>query len=88
VPDGTERDPPNPTYTCMVRMELKGWYINRKKNMQEGDRNKKEKKREQRQKERRAKRERELYRLPKKTIVVPVMGLQYTWGWIFLLYEN
>ena len=28
VPDGTERNPLDTTYTCAVRMELKGEYIN------------------------------------------------------------
>ena len=28
VLDETERNPPNPTYTCVVRMEHRGWYIN------------------------------------------------------------
>ena len=32
--DGTERNLPNPTYTCVVRMEHRGWYINWKKSMQ------------------------------------------------------
>ena len=41
------------------------------------DRNKKRKK-ENLDKRRRAKREKELYQLPKKTIVAPALGLQYT----------
>ena len=28
VPDGTERNPPDTTYTCAARMERKGEYIN------------------------------------------------------------
>ena len=41
VPDGTKRSPPNPTYTCAGRMERKGRYINQKKNMKKGDRDRK-----------------------------------------------
>ena len=43
MPDGTERNPPDPTYTCAVRMERKGEYINKKRNMKKGDRNRKRK---------------------------------------------
>ena len=38
----------------------------------------KKEKKENLDKRRRAKREKELYRLPKKTIVAPALGLQYT----------
>ena len=36
VPDGTERNPPNPTYTCAARMKREGKYINRKKSLKGG----------------------------------------------------
>ena len=43
VLDGTERDPLNPTYTCVVKMISRGQYITRKKALREGDRNIKKK---------------------------------------------
>ena len=48
--------------------------------MQEGGETKKKRKKrkENRDKGRRAKREKELYRLLEKTIVMPALGLQYT----------
>ena len=63
--DGTERNPPNPTYTCVVRMEHREGYINRKKNMQKEDRNRKERKKELTEHEER-KKKKELYRLRKQ----------------------
>ena len=39
VLDGTERDPSNPTYTCMVKMISRGQYITWKKALREGDQN-------------------------------------------------
>ena len=53
--DGTERNPQNLTYTCVVRMERRRWYINLKKNMQEKDGNKKKKERKHRLKKKNVK---------------------------------
>ena len=87
--DGTERNPPNPTYTCAVRMEHKGGYINWKKNAPKGIGTKKRKgKNTKKKKKKSKKREKELYRLPRKTIVVPTLDFQYTWEWVFLLYKS
>ena len=62
VRDGTERNPPNPTYTCAVRMERKGEYINEKKSMKEGIGTEKERKtRDVNKREEREKRKKELY---------------------------
>ena len=59
VPDGTERNPPNPIYTCAARMKREGKYINRKKNLKGRiERKKKEEADEEREKKRRE-RERE-----------------------------
>ena len=52
MPDGTERNPPNPTYTCAVRMERKGEYINKKRNMKKGigaEKQEKKKRKEERE---------------------------------------
>ena len=35
--DGTERDPLNPIYTCVVKMISRGQYITGKKALREGD---------------------------------------------------
>ena len=53
MPDGTERNPPDSTYTCTVRMKREGEYINKKRNMkkrigtekEKGERHKPKKKR-------------------------------------------
>ena len=45
MPNGIERNPPDPTYTCAVRMERKGEYINKKRNMKKGSEQKKKEKR-------------------------------------------
>ena len=45
MPDGTERNPPDPTYTCAVRMERKGEYIKKKRNIKKGSEQKQERKR-------------------------------------------
>lgn len=34
--DRSERNPPNPTYTCVVKMISRGQYITRKKVLREG----------------------------------------------------
>ena len=49
---------------------------------------KKEKKEKYRKKKKSKKREKELYRLPKKMIIVPTLDFQYTWEWIFLSYKS
>ena len=41
VLDGTERNLPNPSYTCAVKMERRGRYITRKNNLRKGERDKK-----------------------------------------------
>ena len=56
MPDGTERNPPNQIYTCAVRMEHKGEYINKKRNMKKGSGQKKKEKKN-RQKKRKRKEE-------------------------------
>ena len=60
APDGTERDLPDPIYTCAVRMERKGKYINKKRNMKKGigtEKRKKKKRKEEREEKRRRKEE-------------------------------
>ena len=59
VPDGTERNPPNPTYTCAARMKREGKYINRKKSLKGGIEKKKNKESGQRRREREKKRRKE-----------------------------
>ena len=59
VPDGTERNPPNPIYTCAARMKREGKYINRKKNLKSGIERKKERGSGRRKREKKGERERE-----------------------------
>ena len=60
--DGTDRNHPDPTYTCAVRMERKWEYINEKKSMKEGrsEQKKKRKKKDVDKKEESEKKEKEL----------------------------
>ena len=58
VLDEIERNSPNPTYTCAVRMEGKGWYINWKKNMRQKDRHRKRQKKAQTKEEEQKERKR------------------------------
>ena len=53
MPDGTERNPPDSTYTCAVRMKRKGEYINKKRNMKKGIGRAKEEKEQREEKQER-----------------------------------
>ena len=57
MPDGTERNPPNQIYTCAVRMEHKGEYINKKRNMKKGGLGQKKKQKKNKHKKKRRKEE-------------------------------
>ena len=59
MPDGTKRNPLNQTYACAVRMEHKGEYINKKRNMKKGIGREKERKKNRQKKEGERKRKEE-----------------------------
>ena len=56
--DGTERNPPDPTYTCAVRMERKGGVYKLKEEHEErGSKQKKKREKRHKQKKKRARAE-------------------------------